>query len=712
MLNTSPTHQVLLLPQVRNPLLLPEPLPDPNKFPDMVSYSEEWRKYTNRYFAAEVDFWTTLDDARDAYNTITSRIIDYPRTHWHGTYDAYLTYNVIISKKEKEQLKQPSDAWLAYFYVWIGHFHAWWCICGQPWRTEPEVNDTRRRELEGWRIAPSDINRGLYPFRNRSMNRADVEYLLITHALPIMPPNKDVASDKQQVKWIEVLENWSPLSPGQSKRGLDLRGANLEKADLRRLPLTELRGGLSGDEWNTAGDKEKDAAAINLEGAYLQRACLQAASLRGANLKNAHLNDAVLKQAALDGAHLDGADLRSVYFDHATSLQHVTLDERTRVANIYWDDVNLEGVRKWPLKLGDETEAEEVKKRGQGKNKEKETLEAYQEAASANHQLAVALRDQGLNKASDYFAYRAEINQLQVRKFQVGAEISQLNKPQLNGTWLSKLMSQPQNQLKNQEFILDKYWLYILNTVGVVFLALALIFAVLGNHKFVHEINLVSLIVGVLSVIPLIIYLFKENVNFRLMVTFMITSIMSIIVFLLVPMLLTWTVLYLKQGTLFILVIVVFCYIAVQQRAQQFIGTIRDFRDMIWSDILDFQQDTKPLFAFLKIQVDYGRYLFSLFLDILIGYGYKPLRGFFWYLFIITTFAVAYQLLGPDKLPQLFPNAFVLSLVSFHGRGLFPGLDQITLGHPLTMLAALEATIGLLIEVSFIATFTQRFFGK
>jgi len=39
-------------------------------------------------------------------------------------------------------------------------------------------------------------------------------------------------------------------------------------------------------------------------------------------------------------------------------------------------------------------------------------------------------------------------------------------------------------------------------------------------------------------------------------------------------------------------------------------------------------------------------------------------------------------------------------------------LRGITLDDPLTILAALEAFAGLLIEVTFIATFTQRLFGK
>jgi len=47
---------------------------------------------------------------------------------------------------------------------------------------------------------------------------------------------------------------------------------------------------------------------------------------------------------------------------------------------------------------------------------------------------------------------------------------------------------------------------------------------------------------------------------------------------------------------------------------------------------------------------------------------------------------------------------------SFHGRGFF--LQNVSLGDAFARLAALEAVLGLLIEVSFIATFTQRFFGR
>ena len=110
-------------------------------------------------------------------------------------------------------------------------------------------------------------------------------------------------------------------------------------------------------------------------------------------------------------------------------------------------------------------------------------------------------------------------------------------------------------------------------------------------------------------------------------------------------------------------------------------------------------------------QRKFGKYLFSGFLDLLTGYGYKPLRSFLAYLLVITAFATAYFIIGRIVGPSLSPvGSVVLSMTSFHGRGFFPG--GIALDDPLTILAALEALVGLLIEVTFIATLTQRLFGK
>ena len=87
------------------------------------------------------------------------------------------------------------------------------------------------------------------------------------------------------------------------------------------------------------------------------------------------------------------------------------------------------------------------------------------------------------------------------------------------------------------------------------------------------------------------------------------------------------------------------------------------------------------------------------------------MRTFAVYLIALLSFAVAYFILGQVVGPHLSPlGAFVFSMTSFHGRGFFPG--GIVLDDPITVLAAFEAFVGLVIEVTFIATFTQRFFAR
>ncbi len=113
----------------------------------------------------------------------------------------------------------------------------------------------------------------------------------------------------------------------------------------------------------------------------------------------------------------------------------------------------------------------------------------------------------------------------------------------------------------------------------------------------------------------------------------------------------------------------------------------------------------------LFLQKKPAAFIFSLLLDLLAGYGYKPIRSLIAYLLVILSFTATYFVLGHIVGPSLSPlGALVFSLTSFHGRGFFPG--GIRLDDPLTVVSALEAVVGLTIEISFIATFTQRYFGK
>jgi hypothetical protein len=121
-----------------------------------------------------------------------------------------------------------------------------------------------------------------------------------------------------------------------------------------------------------------------------------------------------------------------------------------------------------------------------------------------------------------------------------------------------------------------------------------------------------------------------------------------------------------------------------------------------------------------RLPGDLLRWLFSGFLALLAGYGYHPGRTLLWYIVVISGFAYAYFQathsalifgLHPSQVPPLqWYEALVLSISAFHGRGFFQPVQS--LGDPVAILAAAEAIIGLLIEISFIATFTQRFFAR
>jgi uncharacterized protein YjbI with pentapeptide repeats len=100
-------------------------------------------------------------------------------------------------------------------------------------------------------------------------------------------------------------------------------------------------------------------------------------------------------------------------------------------------------------------------------------------------------------------------------------------------------------------------------------------------------------------------------------------------------------------------------------------------------------------------------YFGSLFLGLISGYGYKVGRCFIVYAIMIGVFALIYHSLGTHP---GWIESFVISMTAFHGRGFFP--NQFHPGDPQAIAAAFEAFLGLLIEITLIATFTQRFFGR
>ena len=102
----------------------------------------------------------------------------------------------------------------------------------------------------------------------------------------------------------------------------------------------------------------------------------------------------------------------------------------------------------------------------------------------------------------------------------------------------------------------------------------------------------------------------------------------------------------------------------------------------------------------------------SLLLDIVAGYGERPGRAFVVYLLVILGFAAAYYTVGQIAGPAFSPvGSLIFSLTSFHGRGFFPATIT-SIDSSFTILASVEAVVGLFIELMFIATFSRRFLGE
>ncbi len=324
------------------------------------------------------------------------------------------------------------------------------------WRTEPEI-DTKRQKFLTERLAIiPDIQRGIYPFKDVKLTRADIEWLLITHEGGHGP-----------VDWSDVQQ--------KSRIGLDLRGADLRRIDLRNLPLARMRSGLTRDEWNLTTLEQRYMAGVHLQGANLSEAHLEGAVLQGAHLdgttlrgthleeanlyraylndaylRGAHLEEAKLRGARMEGAylpeaHLQGADLRNAFFDNASNLERITLSKEkpgcALLADVQWGSVNLSVVNWLQIKMmGDEYKARqrEISIPARTAREKGKLLEDDPEAVRAHRQLAKALRAQGMNEEAIPFAYRAQKLQRKVLWRQVvwgKAEADSLQAGRQKGPW-------------------------------------------------------------------------------------------------------------------------------------------------------------------------------------------------------------------------------------------------------------------------------------
>jgi hypothetical protein len=159
---------------------------------------------------------------------------------------------------------------------------------------------------------------------------------------------------------------------------------------------------------------------------------------------------------------------------------------------------------------------------------------------------------------------------------------------------------------------------------------------------------------------------------------------------------------------------------ALKRDAKDYEAVVRAYRQLATQFRAQGMSEVSDRFSYRAQQIQrrvfrkrrqVGRWFGTWLLDAVSGYGYKPIRSVFTYVLVVAVFAAAYFVMGGAHGQALSWNeSLVVSLTAFHGRGFFASAFQP--GDPQAAVAAIEAVIGLLIEITFIATFTQRFFAR
>jgi uncharacterized protein YjbI with pentapeptide repeats len=294
----------------------------------------------------------------------------------------------------------------------------YWTAQGMPWRTEPEIDAERQRYLTECRAIAPNVEKGLYPFKDITLDRADVEWLLATH---------ESGGQVGPVQWNDPNQKEDALK----RLGINLAYANLQGAKLQGLPLanTCMVGIIGGRQDSELSSGEtviiRQQIAVHLEGADLRHVDLTKAVLSGAYLNrtdlswaclvNAKFSTAFMGGADLFRAQLMGADLREVNWDSTTSVRQAKLATKTKrwkdapqIGDLRWNGANLTTISWEKVKiLGDERVARQRKDENGKPKKRAQRDEEFDLAVRANRQLVTTLRSQGENEQGDRFASRA-----------------------------------------------------------------------------------------------------------------------------------------------------------------------------------------------------------------------------------------------------------------------------------------------------------------
>ncbi len=547
---------------------------------------------------------------------------------------------------------------------------AYWNVQGQPWRTEPIIDEERQQRLLSYSQGDVDIERGMYPFKGVRLSRADVEWLLVM----------------EEQRSVEKHTGGSNSGKQQQAFGLDVRGADLSGVNLSNLPLTGLHAGLSLEEGRHATVEQSKQAAANLakadlSHAQMQRAQLSWATLDGAVLVEAHLEgadlgQARLTQAILAGTSLEGADLTKAHLEGSTLLEaHL---ERALLQGAYLEGANLleahlEGTRlvgahlEGARLLGTHFEGKALG--GDELKRLRAWMPHFPEILPAADLRGVFLNTHthldGLHAGNDQYGYVALAD----------VHWGDVNLTTIDWTELKRLGDEtvagllPLEEEEGEQQGERGLPAHVERAVDMLLRA--------------QEVS--DVVVDYVMRSPTLTNRLRERLVREERA---------------------------RPET------------QQQLDRERFRAAVRANRQLAVVLRAQGLSEAADRFAY-RAQVlqrrvlrrsgarAYGSYLFSWLLDVLAGYGYKPGRTVIAYLSTILSFAVIYYVLGllAGNQPAMSPlYAFIISIISFHGRGFFPAGFLPTL--PMAACAACEAIIGLTIEISFIATFTQRYFGK
>lgn len=550
---------------------------------------------------------------------------------------------------------------------------AYWAEQGMPWRTEPEIGEERQRYLAKRRAVTPDSERGIYPFRDENgsitLTRADVEWLLATHESDGM---------RGPVDWDDVNQ--------RERQGLDLRGADLRGVFLGGLPLARVIAGFYpvirrarrdlkpySVEAHLAAQARMDGAILfhaHLEGAKLAEAQFNGASLHLAWCEKADFTEAQLKRAWIRGAHLQGADLTRADLSYAElSEAHLEAAElfEAHVEHANLELAHLEGANLFAAHL-ESTYAAGAHFEGAymlGVHLEESSLEeAHMEGALLQlaHFEGALLRGTHLGGR---MLTTAEVSNL--RKWSEDFP-STLRPADLRRSFFNMATTLDGVKLGEPDFgcvlLADVRW-------GDVNLAVVRWSGERHRRNFMPSYDELMLIGDERAAWQKTDEEGKPKDDNTRLREFEDAARAN------------------QQ-------------LAIALRAQG----ITDYADRYAYRAQVLQRQV--LWSQRKRLSSLGSWL----LWAIAGYGYRPRRSVATYALVVGLFAVGYFVMRDSVHPSLNPvDAIIFSITSFHGRGFNPG-ESATLHNPLTIAAAVEAVIGLLIEITFIATFTQRFFAR